>query len=135
MRKDRTAASSPRTWTIGQLMRSLPIVSGLLSLGWSAVAEGQETFGLDPPVRITKAYHYRDGGTVGFELEDSSGHTLQGAFDNRIHIHHIPTDKDSIFTNDMPPRHCYVGGLPPTEYGARSLPLNGTEERDLVHLL
>jgi len=77
------------------------------------------------PVRLLDSNMYLDGGTVFFVLSDARGRILHGGFDGQIRI----------VGDDVCPQHCFVGGDHPTEPGVRFLPLWGSEERKLVHLL
>jgi hypothetical protein len=79
---------------------------------------------LTPPVRLLNTSAYADGGTVFFVLSDARGKTLQGGFDGRIRL-----------ADETCPQHCFLGGDYPTKPGVRLLPLWGSEERKLIHLL
>ena len=99
----------------------------ILSLGLLTGGTGSNesaTMGLTPPVRLLKTSSYVDGGTLCFVLADARGQTLQGGLDGRI-----------LLSDATCPWQWFVGADHPTKPGARLLPLWGSEEHELVHLL
>jgi hypothetical protein len=85
---------------------------------------------LAEPLHIVEINSYQDGGTVSVVLEDANRTQLVCCFDGRV--------QSSAAALPEPPhamQHMFIGATHPSRPEARSLPLWGSEERQLVKLL
>jgi hypothetical protein len=87
-------------------------------------------FGLAAPVRIQFCEEYPEDGTLGVQLVDRRGKQFLCGLDGG-HCASVEARKQSASW----PRRVFVGATYPTRAGARLLPLWGTEEKALIHLL
>lgn len=102
-----------------QLAAAFVIVAGCSS-GPSPVAVSSD-LELYPPFELVQLHRWRDGGSLGFTVDDAKGQRLSFSLDGRIGS---PT-----------PGRWYIGAGHPTQEGAELVEVGGKREQALIRIL
>lgn len=116
---------------IAILITLIIVIIGLL-IWWNqeeivTTSEATNMFNLRPPINIDEIIYYRDGGTIGVVLKDSSSQTFMFCLDGRIQIQDPGVE--------IEPHHVYIGATHPGHQGAEQLSLYGEKEKAILEIL
>ena len=83
---------------------------------------------IDEPVKVSKAFYWKDGGSIGILLTDAKGKEHAFCLDGRP----LPSKEHP---NEQGTRNLFVGATHPTKPGAKMVDVRGPEESALYSIM